>query len=519
MVNDMLRTLRCITAAAPLLVHAGLQAQTLPAPPVSPAPQVSFEYDAEGNLRGVLQQVPGASLVTRHEHDRLQRRVRTIDAHGHSVWQAYDGRDALTGVTDPRSLTTQYGRDGLGNVLTLSSPDTGVASMTFDAAGNLRTRVDSRGVLATYSHDALNRLTGLSFTAGTASQAFAWTYDQTGSEFGHGVGRLTTAQFPGGFTRYGYDAQGRLGQAVQTVSTAAGTVTLGVAYAYDAAGRLNRITYPSGRVLHIVHAGGVPSALSLAPSAGGTAMPLLSSLQFEPGPGGTGALRSWVWHLNAGTLGHERVFDLHGRMVRHPLGGAVRDIVYDEADRIVGFRHLDAATGQASAAARALDQSFGYDALGRLTRVDTPGSQWTYAYDDNGNRTLLTYTSALGSLNRPHTIDAASNRLLQMASPTRSFTYDAAGHMTSTAEAGRSWAATVGPGGRIDAMQSGAAAGSASVSAQYLYNADGQRVAKRVLSSGTVPNSPDPLDPGSCLDGVPARARRARARPRRRPTR
>ena len=58
-----------------LLTHAGLHAQTLPAPPASPAPQVSFEYDAEGNLRGTLQQVPGANLVTRHEHDRLQRRV------------------------------------------------------------------------------------------------------------------------------------------------------------------------------------------------------------------------------------------------------------------------------------------------------------------------------------------------------------------------------------------------------------------------------------------------------------
>lgn len=481
-----------------LLTHAGLHAQTLPAPPASPAPQVSFEYDAEGNLRGTLQQVPGANLVTRHEHDRLQRRVRTIDARGNSVWQVYNGRDDLTGVTDPRLLFTQYGRDGLGNMLSLSSPDTGTARITFDAAGNLRTRVDSRGVLASYSYDALNRLTGLDFSAGFGSQTFAWTYDQTGNDHAHGVGRLTTAQFPGGFTRYAYDAQGRLSQSVQTVNTSAGAVTTGVGYGRDAAGRVNRVTYPSGRVLHIVHAGGVPSALSLAPFAGGMALPLLSSLQFEPGPGGAGALRSWVWQLSAGTLAHERVFDLHGRMVRHPLGGAVRDIVYDAADRIAGFSHLDAITGQASAATQALNQAFGYDELGRLTTVGTPGGQWGYAYDDNGNRTLLSYTSGVVSLNRSHSVDPASNRVLGVASPTRSFTYDATGHMTGTAEAGHGWTATVDPGGRIQAIQSVAPMGGVSASAQYLHNAAGLRVAKLVLAGGTVIANPEPIDPVIC---------------------
>jgi YD repeat-containing protein len=44
------------------------------------------------------------------------------------------------------------------------SPDTGTATHTYDAADNLKTRTDSRGVLATYSYDALNRATGVVYS-------------------------------------------------------------------------------------------------------------------------------------------------------------------------------------------------------------------------------------------------------------------------------------------------------------------------------------------------------------------
>jgi len=53
-------------------------------------------------------------------------------------------------VTDPRNLVTTYGYDGLDNQVSLVSPDTGTTTRTFDAAGNVLTSTDARGVLSTY---------------------------------------------------------------------------------------------------------------------------------------------------------------------------------------------------------------------------------------------------------------------------------------------------------------------------------------------------------------------------------
>jgi YD repeat-containing protein len=49
----------------------------------------------------------------------------------------------------------------------VTSPDSGTANATFDAAGNLKTRIDARGKTSTYSYDAQNRLTRITYTTGT----------------------------------------------------------------------------------------------------------------------------------------------------------------------------------------------------------------------------------------------------------------------------------------------------------------------------------------------------------------
>jgi YD repeat-containing protein len=71
--------------------------------------------------------------------------------------------DHLTSVRDPRNLVTGYSVDGLDNAKQTVSPDTGSTSNTYDAAGNLKTATDARGKVSTYSYDALNRLTGITF--------------------------------------------------------------------------------------------------------------------------------------------------------------------------------------------------------------------------------------------------------------------------------------------------------------------------------------------------------------------
>ncbi len=54
---------------------------------------------------------------------------------------------------------TTYTTDGLGKTTTLASPDTGSTSKTYNDARLVATSKDARNVTASYTYDALNRVT------------------------------------------------------------------------------------------------------------------------------------------------------------------------------------------------------------------------------------------------------------------------------------------------------------------------------------------------------------------------
>jgi RHS repeat-associated protein len=436
-------------------------AATLPPPPVSPAPVTDYEYDAKGNPTKVIKAkgVSGFGFVTTNAYDPLDRVKTSTDARNGVTQLGYDGIDQLKQVTDPRSLVTTYQRNGLGDTTQLVSPDTGTANSTYDPNGNMLTRIDSRGVQGTYVYDDLNRVTSAIYTkSGQAAQNYSWTYDQTGGDFGIGTGHLTTAVSPSTTTKYGYDIKGRLITVVQSV----GGVVLTTRYGYDRADHITSITYPSGRLLTIQYEDGFMTGMKLAKDAVSTAKPLVTNVQWDP----FGPMRSWQIQLTAGLKSIDRVFDTYGRLVRYPLNGVVRDITYDAADRIVSYTHLDAVTGAVTAEAQAMNQSFGYDELGRLTSIVTPANSWSIGYDANGNRTGMTLNGAA----RNYTTATTSNRLPGIDNPVRSFGYDAAGNTLT--DTGLGYTTTYGLDNRLATLTS------AGVTTTYNYDAGGQRVRK-----------------------------------------
>lgn len=448
-------------------------AATLPAPPSASAPVANYEYDAQGNPTKTVQApgVTGFNFATQSTYDTLSRQKDTTNAKSGLTQFGYNGRADLIKVTDPRNLITQYPRNGLGDATSVVSPDTGTAPQTYDAMGNLKTRTDSRGVLATYSYDALNRLTGIVYTqSGQTTRTYGWSYDQTGAGFSNGVGRLTSTSFPDGSTQYTYDAQGRLltntQRVVANASANSAQITTTVGYTYDAAGHITSVTYPSGRKLSVTYTNGVPSALALAKDAVTTPVNLISSIQFIP----FGGPQSWLWQIGAGTAAYNRVFDANGRLVRYPLGGFMRDISYDAADRITGYTHYEIVTGTATAVATALNQSFTYDELGRLTGITAAGSSWTIAYDANGNRTSTT----LNGTTRAYTTPATNNRLSGLTNPARGLSYDAVGGTIADG-----YSSTYYLEGMMATHVNGG------VTTTYSYDASGQRVRKYASSGAT----------------------------------
>ena len=451
---------------------AGAEAQITQGPPNSPATAAAYEYDGNGNPTRTIagSAAAGLSFASVSSFDLLGRLTRSVNAASAATGFSYNGRQDVVQVVDPRGLVTQYSRNGYGDAFALASPDTGQARVAHDAAGNIISRTDSRGVMASYSYDRLNRLIKISYSQFglnvTASGDQSFNYDETGPGFSNSIGHLTSTRFQGGWTQHAYDSGGRLTVDTQAVSPTAGSntqeMTTRVGYSYDASGNLVAIQYPSGRVLHFWYADGKPVAILVARDGISTAIPLLGQIEFNP----FGGVRAWNWYVNGGLRGHNRDFDTTGRLVRYPLGSLLRDLHYDSAGRIISYTHLDRATGAVTAKEVAWNQAFSYDAAGRIVRSASSGDTYSLNYDPSGNRTVRIHNGALEN----YDIETSSNRLLGVNQPTRSFTYDNSGNVVTDRRGPRN--AYYDQAGRLTSL-----AVSRQVS-NYTYDAKGRRVRK-----------------------------------------
>jgi RHS repeat-associated protein len=426
----------------------------------------TFKYDGEGKL--IETQDPRGKL-TNQGYDNLKRLIQiqqpvpTSGAARPTIGFGYDGLDQLIRVTDPRFLATTYTISGLGDTTSQVSPDTGTTGMTYDAAGNLKTRLDARGKTITYSYDAANRLIKIDYPTGIDT---VYTYGGATAPAGS-RGRLTLITDESGQTAYTYGAFGRLAQKVQTVGTTT-PKTFTVAYAYGttgpSTGQLTQLTYPSGnKITYSYDAAGKVVGLTLVPKTGAST-PILSAIAYAP----FGPPLSWVW---GNTSIYTRTMDLDGRITSYPLGdlatsagaaaGVKRTVAYDPASRITGFTHKNGAgVDQPS-----LAHSFTYDDLNRITGWTQGTTTHSYTYDATGNRTTF-YAGA----NYTNTIAATSNRLTATTgpAPAKTNTYDQVGNLKADGTATYVYSDR----GRMASATKGGS------TTTYLYNALEQRVSK-----------------------------------------
>ena len=392
-----------------------------------------LDYDANGNLSTITDPL---GRTTTRAYDPLDRVVQFTDAAGGLTRYAYDRVGNLTGLADPKGLVTGYRYDALDRQDRLDSPDTGAATATYDANGNLTEQTDSRAVTVTHTYDALDRRTGTGFPS--AGEDRTYLYDQGLN----GTGRLAGYDDPSGQTRFSYDVRGNVLTETRTIQGHA----YSLAYVYDGADRLTSLTYPSGltvtysydgegRVQHIAADG----------------QPVLSAIAYLPfGPATT-------WTDGSG-LDHTETYDSDYR----PTGitvGTIQDLVYlyDAADNIIDWTDgLDAGNAQ----------SFGYDALDRLTTADGPYGAIDLGYDPVGNR----LSKAVGTALTGYTYAPDSHRLQETtgADP-GSYVYDAAGNLIQD----NRFSYVYNQANRLVEVRQGGA-----TIATYSYNAEGQRVVK-----------------------------------------
>lgn len=409
----------------------------------TPATQITQNgYDNNGNLTSITDPLLRVTTQIFDARNRLTEVRDPFNGAGAPTRFQYNGQDQLTQVTDPAALATSYAANGHGEVLTQVSPDTGTTGFTFDPASNFATKLDARGIQATYTHDALSRITQIAYPDETVT----FTYDICAN----GIGRLCSIADNSGTTSYAFDVKGRVTSKTQVVAGL--TRTMG--YAWNSAGQLATVTTPSGKQVVYTYSNNRPVSITV------DGVNVLNSVVYEPfGPNG-----GWIWgnSTQQAPNTHTRIFDKDFRTTRVtsdlPAAGA-----QPYFDRQVGWDIQSRVTSITDWANSALNGAFGYDALDRLTSATQGSSSWGFTYGGVGDR--LTSTANAATTNYSYV--TGSHKLLSLSgAQSKTYTNDAAGNRTSDGTTTWTYA------GNNRASQAG--------SATFLVNALGQRVKKSV---------------------------------------
>jgi RHS repeat-associated protein len=379
---------------------------------------------------------------------------------------AYDVLNNLTSVTQGTQTRT-FVYDNLGRLIRESNPEnTGTITScygvsvtdshcyTYDLVGNLTHRTDARNVLTTYTYDALNRISGKTYSDGTPSVTY--TYDNlTNSK-----GRLTKIANANSTTNYSaFDPLGRVTGSNQVI----GGITYPFSYVYNRASAVTSETYPTGRVITTNYDGANrPSSLSGTLSGSNTTY--VSPISYFP----HGAISS-------ATLGNSVPQNEYFNSRLEPtqiVAGGVLTLGYGYGTTNNNGNPLSQTIARPGVST---SLSYGYDGVNRLVSASQTGTTaWsqTYGFDNFGNRWLsgnvglpgptaeVPQTSSwYGTNNRISTwsYDSAGN-ILSVSGMTRTFTYDAENLQKTAAVNG--------------------------TTTTYLYDGNGQRV-KKTVGAGT----------------------------------
>jgi RHS repeat-associated protein len=390
---------------------------------------------------------------------------------------SYDVLDNLTGVLHLDGAQRTYAYDALSRLTSASDPESGATSLFYTTASgslcsgdpqNVCRRTDARGITTTFSYDALNRLTGKSYSDSTP--AVLYFYDQSsynGLNITNGLGRRTGMSDGSGATAWSFDANQSVNTEMRTILGKTGSTS----YAYNLDGSLASVIYPTGRKLNYTFSN-AQRPLSVLDGTTGTSY--ASAATYAP----QGALSSLVLGNVAGGFAgitETRTYDnLYQPQVisanssaglafslyyGYPLGG-----IYSSLNNGLIQSVTDNRTSGRS-------QSFVYDSSNRISSVQTTATSGSYCWGLSFGLDLMA--------------NLLSESVTKCSAPMLSLSVNAANHVTNSGF-------TYDPAGNMTSDGTHTYAYNAenqltSVgSTNYSYDGDGKRVAKWTGQQGQV---------------------------------
>jgi RHS repeat-associated protein len=390
---------------------------------------------------------------------------------GEPIWvtsYGYDVLGNLTSVTQGGSHGRSFIYDSLSHLTSSQNPETGSTPVlyTYDNDGNVATKKDARNITITYSYDALNRLTGRTYS--NSDPSVTYTYDQAaclGQPACYNVGHRTSMTDAGGSEAVSYDKMGR----ELTHQRVTNSITKTTSYTYNLNASLATLVYPSGRTITYAYdaaarpISGVDSANSINYATGGAYAPQggLSALTLGSASGFAG--------INLSTSYNKRLQP--NEVKAWSTAGTAFDLSYCFYALVSGAcpttqQGGNSNNGNVMVITNNRDatrtQSFTYDQVNRILTGGTNSSCgsncWSlgFTYDQWANLTTATATGSATPLN------LAINGNNQIT--TAGFTYDASGNLTADVTSAYAWNAE---------SEIKTAAG-----VNYTYDGDGNRLQK-----------------------------------------
>jgi len=406
------------------------------------------------------------------------------DAAGKTWNMTWNSAGQIATVNDPNSGVTTYNYDGTGRLSSITNANNQTqVSYTYDSADRVRTKTDSEGYVLTYDYDNFDRVTKITYPdtttdlydynfqsgayAGTASLELRKHTDRLGriTTYGYDANRqLTSVTEPtsgsgtrttqyqyyengtlkdiidanGNDTHWDIDIESRPTKKTYAYGTAAAkyetytyeTSTSRLKSITDALGQVKTFTYGlDDRVTGITYTSSVNTTPNVT-FAYDTYFPRLSSMT-----DGTGTTN--YSYTAIGTNGALKLSSIIGPYSNDTIG-----LTYDNLGRLSG-RNI---TGG--------NETFGYDAISRLTSHGTPLGTFTLGYlgqtNDRASQSV-TNGSTTVSTSRGYDTNVNDHRLISITNSgvTRSYTlgYTSGGvanpydiqSITDTAATGHPW--------------------------------------------------------------------------------
>lgn len=367
---------------------------------------VRYTYDLNGNVKTVTDSLNRVTTLT---YDALDRPVQSVDPMGGVTEFRYDLGDREIWVNDARGVVTSYIYDGFGQLWAQSSQDTGTTTFANNAAGQRTSMTRSNGAVTSYNYDALGRLT--SQVAG--GQSHTLLYDSCAN----GKGEVCRITDPNGQLDYVYSPQGLLLSQAQRIGSS--SIAFGQSYAYDGLGRLTGVSYPGGVSVGYGYSFGRVKAMTA--TINGVTHTVATDIQYQP----FGPAAQWTYGNGLTRLLPR---DLDGRLTWASTRNGSTSL------QSLGylFNANDGITKITNGINSALTQTYGYDALDRLTSASASNAYQGFTYDATGNRTGHTW----GGMTDGYATATSSNRLLSISGARpKSFTLDQLGNVSAGAGA------------------------------------------------------------------------------------